>query len=102
MKSLNLKRHLGKIWPTASRNRKVILLYHSVGNTPWGLSKEKFEEQINWLSDHCQILSLSELIKAKESSNLQVAITFDDGYKSLHESAAPLFFTEKDSAYCLP
>jgi peptidoglycan/xylan/chitin deacetylase (PgdA/CDA1 family) len=95
MDRLSLKRQIGKIWPAKYSNRKVILLYHTIGETPWGLSEKKFRDQINWLAENCQLLSLADLIKTKENSNLQVAITFDDGYKSLHEIVAPLLLDKK-------
>ena len=82
---------MGNIYPKASLgSRKLILLYHSVGNTPWGMSEKNFADQINLLHDHCDILTLSELIQSKPSDKIQVAITFDDGYACLYNVAAPI------------
>src|SRR3990167_2947831 len=92
---LKLKRCIGTIWPEALNQRKVILLYHSVGNTPWGMPEKQFQNQIDWIADHCRVLSLPELVKTKSSQELQVALTFDDGYKTLYDIFAPIFARKK-------
>ncbi|OGT37981.1 MAG: hypothetical protein A3F11_03150 [Gammaproteobacteria bacterium RIFCSPHIGHO2_12_FULL_37_14] len=85
MPHLQLKRKIGTIWPRTSYGRKIILLYHSVGNSLWGMPEYNFCEQLNWLSDYCRVLSLTDLIHAKPSEELQVALTFDDGYSNLYD-----------------
>lgn len=95
MNYLGLKRQLGRISRNKSNNRKIILLYHSVGNTPWALSKNKFDEQINWLCDNCKVLSLYDLISEKPSKEIQVSISFDDGYACLYDYALPIFSDKK-------
>ena len=98
MQRLNLKRQLGKIWPANINHRKIILLYHSVGTTPWGMREPVFSEQMNWLHDHCRILSLAQLIEAKPSGDIQVALTFDDGYQTLYDHVAPVLSAKKMDA----
>jgi peptidoglycan/xylan/chitin deacetylase (PgdA/CDA1 family) len=95
MERLTIKRGLGSIWPASTKNRKVILLYHSVGTSPWATDKYQFIQQINWLHDHCQLLSLTQLIHAKPSDQLQIALTFDDGYQTLYDQVAPLLSAKK-------
>jgi peptidoglycan/xylan/chitin deacetylase (PgdA/CDA1 family) len=90
MPNLALKRKIGKFWPSQFENRKIILLYHSVGNGAWATSPQDFSDQINWLSDHCKIYSLTDLIYSESSPELQVAITFDDGYANLCDQATKL------------
>jgi len=51
---------------------------------------EKFHAQIAWLAQQARIMSLDELLLAPEGDDLQVAISFDDGYASLHDSVAPI------------
>ncbi|EKD71145.1 MAG: polysaccharide deacetylase [uncultured bacterium] len=90
MNSLDIKRRLGYYWPARQQNRKIILLYHSVGDTTWAMSEYDFSIQMDWLADHCKILSLTDLIHSEPSEDLQVAITFDDGYRTLHHYVAPI------------
>lgn len=94
MPRLELKRKLGKIWPATPSDRKIILLYHSIGDSDWAMAKHFFRDQIHWLYDHCKILPLADLIVAKPSSEIQITITFDDGYQSLYETVHPIL-TEK-------
>lgn len=88
MNYLNLKRKMAHYWPANHHCHQIILLYHSVGHSPWGLSEEKFFDQLNWLADHAQLMSLNALLQSKQTTDLQIAITFDDGYASLYENVA--------------
>lgn len=98
MPHLKLKRNLGTLCPAKLKNRKIILLYHSVGDSTWAISKNLFDSQIDWLSDHCKVLPLTELINAEPSKDIQVSITFDDGYASLYDQVAPKLAEKKMSA----
>jgi peptidoglycan/xylan/chitin deacetylase (PgdA/CDA1 family) len=51
-----------------------------------------FEEQLQWLRGHCQLLPLEELLRtpAERLPERPVAITFDDGYLDNLTVAAPL------------
>lgn len=89
---LTLKRKLGAAWrlyPRAAR-RRVILLYHSIGDSPLAVSLATFRAQIEWLSAHGEIVPLQKLLAGTSAAPLQVAITFDDGYASLYSAALPL------------
>src|SRR3990167_10741667 len=90
MSKVQLKRKIGYFWPAATQGRKIILLYHSIGSTPWAMDKLQFSNQISWLSDHCHLLSFSNLLKSKPTSDIQVAISFDDGYQALYQHAASI------------
>ena len=95
MQRLDFKRKIGKIWPSKSKGRKIILLYHSVGNSKWGMPEYHFREQVKWLSNNCKVLSLTDLIQAEPSDEVQVALTFDDGYVSLHDHVMPTLAENK-------
>jgi len=90
------KRRLGNMWAKlpVDRNtiRNVILLYHSVGGGSVSTIREKFETQMNWLAENTVVSSLDSLLRFKERANdkLLVTLTFDDGYRSLHDIAAPI------------
>lgn len=90
-----LKRGLGYLYPPHRKNRKIILLYHSIGHHPWAVSKASFRKQINWLHDHCRIYSFSELLQTPYNDDLQIAITFDDGYASLYDNALTILDNKK-------
>ena len=73
-----------------------ILFYHRVADdspNPWTMSCGEFERQINWLQQHCEIISLSEAqerIHAGRNGRLATCITFDDGYADNCDFALPL------------
>jgi peptidoglycan/xylan/chitin deacetylase (PgdA/CDA1 family) len=99
MPHLGLKRNLAKVWPSQPRDRTVVLMYHSVGDTLWGMPKQRFHDQINWLGDHCHVLSLTDLINNPSDNNgLRVAITFDDGYVSLYNTVLTILSQKKMNA----
>lgn len=87
--SHTFKRGIGKLWPQHSSHRKLILLYHAISDHPWAISKAVFTQQINWLQDHCEVVSLSKLLQSSTHQR-QVAITFDDGYASVYDNALPI------------
>lgn len=87
-----LKRALGKVArlrPAAAR-RKLILLYHSVGDTPWASSENDFRLQMQWLGQRAKLVSLRQLFEDDFDHPLQVSITFDDGYASLRDKVLPI------------
>ena len=98
MQNLIWKRRLSYLWPSQLKNRKVILLYHSLGESSWAMSAKLFKDQLHWLTDHTQVVPLQTLIDTSAGDDLQVAITFDDGYRSLHDVAAPLLADKQLSA----
>ncbi|HYP58354.1 MAG TPA: polysaccharide deacetylase family protein [Beijerinckia sp.] len=89
---LILKRTLGKVArlrPTAAQ-RKLILLYHSIGESPWATPENDFRAQMEWLSRSAKIVSLPQLLEDSFDDPFQVSITFDDGYASLRDLALPV------------
>lgn len=92
MYSLMTKRFLGLLGRLArsSSPRRVVLLYHAVGSGPDACPKDDFTKQMAWLSGHATVLSLDTLLEGNDTSPLQVAITFDDGYASVAQVAAPI------------
>jgi peptidoglycan/xylan/chitin deacetylase (PgdA/CDA1 family) len=75
---------------TGGQVRKIILLYHSVGRSAWALPEHVFRSQIEWLVNMARLTSLEQLLDRDLPERLQVAITFDDGYASLHDVALPV------------
>lgn len=83
---------------TAGQHGAVILLYHHVdSDTPasTSVSAETFAEHLEYLAAHdYTVLPLGRIIEALagrgDPASRAVAITFDDGYRSVGETAAPL------------
>jgi peptidoglycan/xylan/chitin deacetylase (PgdA/CDA1 family) len=82
----------------AQRPRAVVLVYHQVGTAaidPWRLTvdPEIFAGQMKTLACDWSPISLAELVDGFERRRLPeraVAVTFDDGYASNLEVAAPI------------
>lgn len=98
MDSLAWKRLIGKVF-RGIKARKVILIYHAVGNSPWAISENNFRQQVCWLKANTQIVSLTELLaKSLKKNTVEVALTFDDGYACLHDIVLPILKTENATA----
>jgi peptidoglycan/xylan/chitin deacetylase (PgdA/CDA1 family) len=80
----------------------VILCYHNVvrarytqdaGDPGLHLPLDRFTEQIRWLARHYTIIPLEEMvvrIRTGRPLHGQVALTFDDGYRGVFDSALPV------------
>lgn len=92
MSTLTWKRGLGRLCGVSVPQgpRSVILLYHSLGANPPAVAEADFRRQVAWLSENAALLPLEDLAGEVDSGGLRVAITFDDGYASLHDSVAPI------------
>ena len=98
MNSLTWKRFIGKFF-RAVPERKIILIYHAVGNGPWAISENNFKQQIQWLKSNAKIVSLTELLTTPLKKNTtEVALTFDDGYACLYDIVAPILKAENVTA----
>jgi peptidoglycan/xylan/chitin deacetylase (PgdA/CDA1 family) len=72
--------------------RRVVLCYHSVNpaRSYLSLSPELFDRHLEWLQQHCTLVSLGDLTAGRvQAPGPQVAITFDDGYADNHIHALP-------------
>lgn len=93
--SLKWKRRLGCIYAAIRRSeaeRRVILIYHSVGVGSLATEVEQFRKQMAWLAEQADVVSLDDLLDdvSDNSGKVRVALTFDDGYRSVHDIAAPI------------
>jgi peptidoglycan/xylan/chitin deacetylase (PgdA/CDA1 family) len=82
-----------------TRNKALILNYHGVVSTPldfelWThIHLAMFEQQMEYLSCNCNVISLSELsqgIVHKTLKKNSVVLTFDDGFLSNYTFAYPV------------
>lgn len=92
MSHLLWKRCLGRLMSVvpAPATRRVILLYHALGDTPPAVAASRFRVQLQWLHDHARLCSFAQLLEGGANAPLEVALSFDDGYASLHDEVAPL------------
>jgi peptidoglycan/xylan/chitin deacetylase (PgdA/CDA1 family) len=86
----------GRLMPRPDPStRRVVLCYHSVhpNRPPPSTKPEVFERHVQWLTEHCRLTSLDDLVSAPQISHdgkPVAAITFDDGYQDNHSYALPI------------
>lgn len=92
MDTLPWKRRISALCTSKSKKkRKLILLYHAVGNSPHAMSVQQFSEQMQWLYQHCKVVSLKDLLDtSRVGEGIHVTISFDDGYACLYQNVAPI------------
>lgn len=102
MNTLKWKRLISQyysIFSQKNNSRKIILIYHAIGNSPWAILTENFRKQIQWLKKNTDIVSLTKLLTHSAKKNtIQVALTFDDGYACLHDIVMPILKAENATA----
>lgn len=72
---------VARLWP---RQGKRIILLHDV------LDPARLREKIAWLRATYEIVALTDLFSPAVGERTQIALTFDDGYRSWYEHAAPI------------
>jgi peptidoglycan/xylan/chitin deacetylase (PgdA/CDA1 family) len=86
-------------WSTlasAARPGVRVLMYHRVfpraDYDQLTVTPERFAEQMQWLSQHFEVVSLSDAVSGLGQGNgrQRVAITFDDGYRDNLQHALPV------------
>lgn len=93
MNRLEWKRRCGRAWRAThshSASRSQVLLYHSFGASPWAVSPADFAAQMQYLSEHFDVVPLAQLLTQAHGGRTRCAITFDDGYESVFQIALPI------------
>jgi peptidoglycan/xylan/chitin deacetylase (PgdA/CDA1 family) len=81
----------GAVFRRKRRGRVVVLCYHSVHPTKdFAVTPVKYAQQMAWLREHCDVVSLQESLRTHSGDRPQVAITFDDGYADNYQYAFPI------------
>ncbi len=81
---------LGHLWGfQRAEDRDVILIYHSVAGGALSTPEVRFREQMDWLRDNAQVMTLDTLLNTPNNGELRVALSFDDGYRTLYDTAYP-------------
>ena len=79
----------------------MILFYHRVADehpNPWSMSDAEFEEQITWMQENFDMVSLEECqnrIRSGHNTRPTLSITFDDGYADNCNFAMPMLIKRK-------
>lgn len=94
-------RYLSRI--SGNKNKLVVLAYHRIldfdENFPYDIelisaSTEQFEQQIKFISKHCNPVSIEQVVEAYKSKSAlpdnSVLITFDDGFSDNYYFAFPV------------
>ena len=93
--NLRWKRLLGEVYPRLSftkKHRCIILIYHSVDGGPMSTKIEHFKRQMAWIAENAEVVSLESLLdrQCEKNDKPQVVLTFDDGYRTVHDVVAPI------------
>lgn len=77
-----------------SHSHRVIFTYHDISSPSqshysehYSTIEESFVEQLDFLQQHFQLVSLDEIVSAQSNGKRLAAITFDDGFFSVKEKA---------------
>lgn len=87
------KRRIGRLYAfmrARDAQRKLILLYHSVGGSTEATAQDAFRGQLGVIAAMGRLLPLQELLRSAPNQSIAVAITFDDGYATLRDHAATI------------
>lgn len=86
-------RPVSRLAARRDRQRKVVLMYHAIGYSRYGVHPEDFAQQMEFVSRNAQVVSLTSMISG-DYHNIGApficAITFDDGYSGIFEYAYPV------------
>lgn len=96
--AINLPKYLGAF----GKNKIIVLMYHGIiksySQNPlkniygYNITEKQFEDQMAYLSKHCNVIKASEAIAGGKISHNKknVVITFDDGYRNNYINAFPI------------
>ena len=79
----------------------IVLFYHRVADdhpNDWSMSCKEFKQQIDWMQDNFDIVTLEEAqhrIMSSGNDRPTLSITFDDGYAENCEFALPLLIERR-------
>jgi peptidoglycan/xylan/chitin deacetylase (PgdA/CDA1 family) len=87
------KRRIGRLHSfmrARDAQRKLILLYHSVGGGAEATAIDAFRDQIGIIVAMGDLLPLQQVLEFAPGPRIAVAITFDDGYATLRDHASTI------------
>jgi peptidoglycan/xylan/chitin deacetylase (PgdA/CDA1 family) len=92
-RSLAWKRRIGRLYAllrACDEQRELVLLYHSIGGGAEATTTEAFRGHLGLLAATARLVGLREMLDGGTGLGLAVAVTFDDGYATLRDHAAPV------------
>jgi len=93
------KWRLGQLWrmihaklESSETQRTYILTYHSIGEHENSIPAHAFHSQMNYLAQNARVVPFDELFRSRTHAHDRptCAVTFDDGYASVHAHALPI------------
>jgi len=77
---------------SSETRRTYILTYHSIGEDENSIPAHVFDSQMNYLAQNARVVPFDELFRSRTRAHdrASCAVTFDDGYASVHEHALPI------------
>jgi peptidoglycan/xylan/chitin deacetylase (PgdA/CDA1 family) len=85
------KRRIGRLYAllrARDTQRKLVLLYHSIGGGAEATRTEAFRGHLDIVAATARLISLRDMLEGRTGLGLAVAVTFDDGYATLRDHAA--------------
>ncbi|MCU1486941.1 MAG: polysaccharide deacetylase [Actinomycetia bacterium] len=81
-------------------NHASILCYHAVAEPegPGAIAPHRFGAHVEWLAGHCDVVSLQDVLAGAQG----VALTFDDGYRSMTTAGQTLAVAGLPYAVAVP
>ena len=87
------KRRIGQLYAlmrARDLQRKLVLVYHSIGGGSESNDIETFRGHIHAIAGIGRLRSLPKLLASTPNNGVDVAITFDDGYATLRDRASTI------------
>ena len=85
------KRRLGRLYAllrARDTQRKLILLYHSIGGGAEATAAQTFRGHLDLVAAAARLVGLRDMLDGTAEPGLAAAVTFDDGYATLRDHAA--------------
>lgn len=76
-----------------NNNSVIVLMYHGVSSGKGdhiNIPLKRFKKDIEWLDSNFEIIDLVDIMKSTKKEGIQIALTFDDGFRNFYTNALPI------------